>query len=191
MPAQREADRFRSFSRRALLLGGGQLGLFGALAARLYYLQVIAADQYALLADENRINQRILLPERGRIFDRHGVLLAGNRSTYRLHLVPEQAADIPATLAALARLIALPAATIEQVLAEVRRSKAFMPVMVRDDLDWAEVARISIHAPDLPGITMASGVVRNYPDGEPLAHLLVALPHRPRTGRHGDGFEIL
>ena len=69
----REGDRLRVFARRALLLGAGQLGLFGLLAGRLYYLQVVSADEYALLADENRINHRLLPPARGRIFDRHGV----------------------------------------------------------------------------------------------------------------------
>ncbi len=86
----REGDRLRTFSRRALCLGAGQLGLFGLLAARLYYLQVISADQYALLADENRINHRLLPPARGRIFDRHGVPLARNSPTYRVLVTREQ-----------------------------------------------------------------------------------------------------
>ncbi len=75
----REGERLRVFARRAVLLGGAQLGLFAALAGRLYYLQVLSADQYALLADENRINHRLLPPARGRIFDRHGVTLAQQR----------------------------------------------------------------------------------------------------------------
>ena len=68
----------RTFTRRALLLGGGQLALFGALAGRLYYLQAVNADQYSLLADENRINHRLVPPDRGRIVDRNGLPLARN-----------------------------------------------------------------------------------------------------------------
>ena len=59
----RDADRMRVFTRRALILGAGQLALFGGLAGRLYYLQVVDADGYALLADENRIDHRLLPPE--------------------------------------------------------------------------------------------------------------------------------
>src|SRR5918994_5982981 len=101
----RESDRTRVFTRRALLLGAGQLGLFGVLAGRLYYLQVVDADQYALLADENRINHRLLPPARGTVLDRNGVPLARNRPTYRVLVIPEQAKDIAATLHAVGRLI--------------------------------------------------------------------------------------
>src|SRR5688572_33177629 len=104
----REGERLRVFARRAVLLGGAQLGLFAALAGRLYYLQVLSADQYALLADENRINHRLLPPARGRIFDRHGVTLAQNDPTYRVYLIREQTDSIRATLDRLARLIPLP-----------------------------------------------------------------------------------
>lgn len=168
----REAERMRLFTRRALLLGGGQLTLFGALAARLYYLQVVGADQYALLADENRINHRLLPPARGRVFDRHGVPLARNSPTYRVLVVREQAGDLRATLDALARLIALPEERIQEVIAEAKAHRRFVPITVREDLDWAEVSRISIHAPDLAGVTLDAGLLREYPAGEVTAHVL-------------------
>jgi penicillin-binding protein 2 len=168
----RDADRMRTFTRRAALLGGGQLALFSALAGRLYYLQVLNADQYALLADENRINYRLLPPDRGRIVDRHGVPLARNSPTYRVLVVREQTADLRATLRALSRLIALPETRIQEVIAEAQAHRSFVPVTVREDLDWTEVARISIHSPDLPGVTLVSGLVREYPAGELTAHVL-------------------
>ena len=168
----RDSDRARVFTRRALLLGGGQACLFGALAARLYYLQVVNADQYALLADENRINHRVLPPARGQVFDRHGVPLALNRPTYRVLVIPEQAKDVPATLAALGRLIPLSAERIALVLEEVRRRRAFVPILVRDDLNWTEVSRVAINAPGLPGIALDAGLVRQYPMDEVMAHVL-------------------
>src|SRR5918998_454640 len=100
----READRLRTFSRRTALLAGGQLCLFGLLGLRLHYLQVVAADEYALLADENRINHRLLPPARGGLLDRHGQPLARNVPTYLVRVVPEQVTDLEATLQALARL---------------------------------------------------------------------------------------
>src|SRR5918995_4374787 len=122
----RESERMRMFTRRALLLGGSQLTLFTALAGRLYYLQVVDADAYALLADENRINHRLLPPERGRVFDRHGVPLARNSPTYRVLVVREQTTDLCATLRALSRLIALPEGRIEEVIADAQTRRPFV-----------------------------------------------------------------
>src|ERR671919_1749646 len=168
----RESERMRTFTRRALLLGGSQLTLFTALAGRLYYLQVVNADEYALLADENRINHRLLPPERGRVFDRHGVPLARNRRTYRVLVVREQTTDLRATLQALSRLITLPEERIEEVIAQAQARRPFVPIAVREDLNWTEVSRISIHGPDLPGVTLVSGLIRDYPVGDITGHVL-------------------
>lgn len=160
------------FTRRALVLGGSQLTLFAALAGRLYYLQVVNADEYALLADENRINHRLLPPERGRVLDRHGVPLARNSPTYRVLIIREQTTDLRATLQALSRLIALPEGRIEEVIADAHARRPFVPITVREDLNWTEVARVSIHSPDLPGVTLVSGLIRDYPAGDATAHVL-------------------
>jgi penicillin-binding protein 2 len=168
----RDGDRLRTFSRRALLLGAGQLGLFGAIAARLYYLQVVAADQYALLADENRINHRLLAPARGRIFDRHGVPLARNSPTYRVLVTREQTADLRATLGALARLIPVADQRVDEVVVEAARRRGFVPITVREDLTWTELARVEINTPDLPGVSLDAGLLREYPLGPVTAHVL-------------------
>lgn len=168
----READRSRVFARRAVLLGAAKLGLFGAVAARLHYLQVVDAGQYALLAEENRINVRLLPPARGRVFDRNGAPLALNRPTYRVLLVPEQCPDVRATLDRLSRLIPLEPAQIEAVLADARRLRPFIPITVRGELTWTEVSRVAIHTHKLPGISLDAGLVRGYPGGEVTAHVL-------------------
>jgi penicillin-binding protein 2 len=133
---------------------------------------VVNADEYALLADENRINHRLLPPARGCIFDRHGVILARNSPTYRVFVIREQTDSVPATLHRLAQLIPLPQQRVEEVLAEMRRRRPFVPIVVREDLDWTEVSRIAINAPDLPGVALDTGLLRSYPAGEVMAHVL-------------------
>jgi penicillin-binding protein 2 len=167
-----EADRFHTFTRRALVLGGAQLGLFGVLLARLYRLQIEESSSYRLLAESNRVNQRLLVPPRGRILDRGGRPIATNVPTYRVRLVPEQTAGVRSTLARLAELIAIPPARIEDVSAEARTVRSFLPLTVREDLTWDEVARIAVQAPDLPGVLLDQGLLRDYPDGLTLAHVL-------------------
>ena len=75
----RGEDQYRLFSRRAAILVGGKAALLSTLIGRMYYLQVIEADRYQLMAEENRINLRLLTPSRGQIFDRFGVPLAINQ----------------------------------------------------------------------------------------------------------------
>src|SRR5437763_14290147 len=94
---QREINRSKLFTRRAVLLAGGQLALLGTLAARLYYLQVMQSGKFAVLADENRINLSLIAPPRGRILDRFGVPLATNNPNYRGVLVAAAAGGIGAT----------------------------------------------------------------------------------------------
>lgn len=168
----------RTFSRRAALLGGGQLLLLGALAGRMYYLQVIEADRYALLADENRINLRLLAPRRGRILDRFGEPIATNDQNYRAVVVPEQTDDLEATIRALRSIMPIGENERVRILNEIAKKRAFVPVALKENLDWSKVARIELNVPDLPGVSIEVEQSRNYPYGGMAAHVLgyVAAP---------------
>src|SRR5919204_5285337 len=102
---RREAQTGRVFTRRAMILAGAQASVLAALAARLYQLQVVESEHYVVLAEENRMDLRLLAPVRGRIMDRFGVVLADSRQNYQLVIVPEQAGDIVAALDALGTLV--------------------------------------------------------------------------------------
>jgi penicillin-binding protein 2 len=169
---QRENSRSKVFTRRSLLLAGGQLGLLGMLAARLYYLQVMQAGKFAVLADENRINLSLLAPLRGRILDRFGVPLASNNQNYRVVLVAEQAGDIEATLDAIHKLVTLSESDRRRVQRDIHRKHSFVPIVVRANLSWDEVARIEVNVPELPGVAIEQGVTRHYPFGDNAAHVL-------------------
>jgi penicillin-binding protein 2 len=159
-------------TRRAAILGGAQLVFIGALAARMRYLQVEEADQFRLLAEENRINIRLIPPSRGEVFDRNGVRLAQNAPSYRIVIVREDAGDVDDTLRKLARIVRLEEGTIERVKEEMRRSAPFLPVTVASDVTWDEISRVSVNAPALPGITPEVGLSRFYPQGSDFAHVL-------------------
>jgi penicillin-binding protein 2 len=167
-----DADRVRCFGRRALVVGAAQLGLFGVLVGRLHYLQVQEGERLRLLAEDNRISQRLLVPPRGRILDRLGRPIAENVPIYRVRLVPEQAEDVEATLAALARVIPLPPERIAAVTAQAKAVRPFAAVSIRDDLTWDEVTQVAVHTPELPGVLLESGLVRTYPHGPMLAHVV-------------------
>jgi len=168
----RDADRHKLISRRMFMLAAGNGVLISALAGRLYYLQVLESERYSTLADENRINLRLLAPPRGRIVDRLGRPLAVNRQDYRVFLIAEQANDVESTLRALGSLVEISDSERKRVLKELGRKRKFVPVTVRDGLNWEAVARIEVNAPDLPGISIDEGQSRYYPQGEVAAHLL-------------------
>jgi penicillin-binding protein 2 len=182
---KRDLNTHRTFTRRALLLGGAQAALVTGLAARMYYLQVIESEQYKLLADENRINLRLLPPPRGRVLDRTGVELANNQQNYRVVLIAEQADNVAQTLEALAELIPLDAYERSKVLREVKRRRSFVPVTVAENLTWEEFARVNVYTPDLPGIQPDIGETRAYPYGGKMAHVIGyvgAVSERDLTG---------
>jgi penicillin-binding protein 2 len=169
----RHADpRARVFTRRALLLMAGQAGALGVLAARLYHLQVDDGGQYAAQAKDNSVSVRMLAPPRGRVVDRFGVVLAGNRLNWRALLVAEQTRDLGATLDAFSALVPLDPRERARIEREVKRHRRFVPVLVRDFLSWDDMARVQVNAPDLPGIVVDAGTTRLYPLGSQLAHVV-------------------
>lgn len=159
-------------TRRAVLLGTAQLGLMGVLGWRMKELQIDRADQFALLAEENRVNMRLIPPARGLIFDRNGVPLATNEPVYRIVMVREASGDPRGALARLAEVMVLDPEDIERTVAEMERVASFVPVTVRDRVTWDDVARVTANAPALPGITAEVGLSRNYPNGPDTAHVV-------------------
>ncbi len=159
-------------TRRGLMLLTAQVGIIAGLGYRMRELQVEQADTFRLLAEENRINIRLIPPARGLIFDRNSEPLAINRQNYRVTLVREQAGDVTAVLAKLAQLIPLDPDRLEKVEREIRQRSAFVPVTVTEHLTWDEIARVAANAPSLPGVTPEVGLTRFYPLGDTMAHVV-------------------
>lgn len=167
-----EHERAGSFTRRTLLLGVGATALLGGLVARMYQLQILEADKYKTLAEDNRINLQLLPPPRGRIIDRQNIELAGNRPNYRALLVPDQTSSIDESLDLLARFVEVTPKQREKVKRESRTKAGLSAVTAADGLDWNTFSKINLAAPDLPGIVADVGQVRTYPFGVELSHVL-------------------
>jgi penicillin-binding protein 2 len=144
--------------------------------------------RFATLAEENRLSARLLSPPRGRILDRNGQVVAGNRLNWRVLLVAEQTQDIAASLETFSRIVPLTDNERARVERELRRRR-FVPTIVREFLTWEEMARIEVNAPDLPGILIDVGTTRLYPEGEHLAHMVGYVA--PPAERDMDGDPLL
>jgi penicillin-binding protein 2 len=181
---KKESKKTGVFTRRALLLGAGQVGVFGVLAAKLYQVQVEEGARYATLAETNRISARLIAPPRGRILDRFGNVVGGNKLNWRALLMVEETADVSETLDAFAGVVALADHERARIDRELRHRRRFIPLVVREFLTWEDMARIEVHAPDLPGILVDVGTSRLYPEGPTLAHVVgyVAPPSESDMG---------
>jgi penicillin-binding protein 2 len=165
-------DGARRLSRRALLLGTAQLGIIAALGARMASLQVYQADEFRMLAEENRINIGLISPARGLIYDINGVVLADNEQHYTITMTREGAGDVDEILARLNRLVALDPERLEKAREELGSRSPFVPVTVAERVSWQDVARVNVNAPALPGVVAELGRSRSYPQGLDMAHVV-------------------
>ena len=162
----------RIVGRRAVILGGLQLGVGAALLGRMTTLQVEEAQEFLLLAEENRINLHLLPPARGEIFDRKGRLIAGNTSNYSVVIRREEAGDVEEVLARLTALVEIDEDDLERARRAMARTAPFVPVPITDRLSWDELSRIAVNGPALPGIEPQVGLSRIYPMGPDFAHVV-------------------
>ncbi|MEI9931017.1 MAG: penicillin-binding protein 2 [Rhizomicrobium sp.] len=169
----KDKSRYETFTRRTLLVSGGMTAVFALLGGRLYQLQIEDGALYHTAAEDNRVNERLVAPPRGRILDRFAVELANNRRNYRVLLVAEQASSgTEQALDSIARVIQLSDQQKKRVLHDLAINKRFVPVVVAENLSWDEFALINQHLPYLPGVQPDVGETRAYPYGPELSHLL-------------------
>lgn len=172
-------ERQGSFLRRTFVLGG--LTTLGGLAltGRLAQLQVFQASEYATLASQNQFNFRLVPPPRGRILDRNGVVIAGNRPSFRVLVVRDETKDLDQTLDLLGRLLPDTLDRRRSIIRDVNAAPRFSPVPVKSDLTWEEFARVNLYANELPGVMADMNEARFYPFGGSFAHVIgyVAKPN--------------
>jgi penicillin-binding protein 2 len=170
---RKDKSRYATFTRRTLVMTGAMTGVLCALGGRLYQLQIRDGDQYKTASEDNRVNERLVSPPRGRILDRFAVELANNRRNYRLLLVAEQVSGGAAkALDTIAHVIQLTDQQKKRVLRDIAANKKFVPVVVAENLSWEEFALINQHLPYLPGVQPDVGETRSYPFGSELSHIL-------------------
>ena len=165
-------ERQGSFLRRTFVVGGlTTLGVV-ALTGRLAQLQVVQAREYSTLANANQFNFRMVPPPRGRILDRNGVVIAGNRPSFRVLVVRDETKDLDRTLDLLGRLLPDTVERRRAIIRDVNAAPRFSPVPVKSDLSWEEFARVNIYAPELPGVMADMNEARFYPFGGSFAHVI-------------------
>lgn len=170
---EREMGRFRG---RLLAAALFVLALFSLLAARLVYLQVVRHEALATQAEANRIAIVPIVPNRGLIVDRNGVVLATNYSAYTLEITPSRIEGGPAELDTLidqlGQVIEVQPRDRRRFKRLLEESKSFESLPIRTKLSDEEVARFTAQRFRFPGVDVKARLFRNYPLGETGSHLL-------------------
>ncbi len=166
---QREIYYFRL--RLALCLGFVLLLLF-ILLARFVYLQVIKHNHYQTLAESNRISIVPIVPNRGLILDRNGVVLAHNYSGYTLEITPSKVEKLEATIDQLAELVDIQLKDRKRFKKLLAESRNFESLPIRNRLSDEEVARFAAQRYRFPGVEIKARLFREYPYREQTSHLI-------------------
>lgn len=188
-------DRYRTFTRRTAIMATGGLAMIGSLLARMYYLQVIKAEKYTMLADENRISVDLIPPLRGKIYDRFGEVLATNRRNFKVEVVPAQVKekykDIDEALDDLTQYIPISDWRRTKIKRAAARQSRFQPVTVAEHLTFSEFSRVNFHLPYLAGFDAKAGSIREYPHALYFAHVLGYMNEATEEEADDDGDPVL
>ena len=164
-----ESTQFRTRAIAGFLLIAACLSLLGA---RFFFRQVSRHEEFSSRSDSNRISIRRIVPSRGLIYDRNGVLLADNTAAFRLEVVPEQAGNVDAMLGQLGAVVPLSDDDVQRFNALRRTKRPFDSVPLRLKLSEDEIARFSVERWRFPGVDVVPYLTRQYPFGAEFAHVV-------------------
>ena len=166
-----QADLAR-FRRRVLVVGLVVLFAFGLLASRLVYLQMVRHDDLSGQAENNRTAVVPIVPNRGQILDRNGVVLATNYSAYTLEITPSKAAPVEDTINELAKVVDIQPRDRRRFKRLMDDSRNFESLPIRSRMTDEEVARFAAQRYRFPGVEIKARLFRTYPQGETGSHVI-------------------
>ena len=166
-----EADLSR-FRARVVVASLVVLVSFALLASRLVYLQVYRHADLSEQAENNRTAIVPIVPNRGLILDRNGVVLASNYSAYTLEITPSKIANLEETIAALEKVIDIQLRDKRRFKRLREESKNFESLPIRTRLTDEEVARFAAQRFRFPGVDIKARLFRSYPYGELGSHVV-------------------
>jgi len=145
---------------------------FGILAARLFFLQMVKYEHYQTMAENNRISVVPIVPNRGLIYDRNGVILAHNFFVYTLELTPGKIKDVEATIDEIGKLVEVSSVDRKRFKKLRAQSHSFESIPLRTHLNEVEAARFAVNRYRFPGVEIKSRLFRHYPEKSLGSHFL-------------------
>src|SRR5437773_6653980 len=165
------ADRDRFYFRRRLGIAAFMVLIaFAGLFARFLYLQVVQHGHYQTLAETNRIAIVPIVPNRGAVTDRNGIVLAQSYSGYTLEIMPSRVKNLDETIDALAQIVDVQPRDRKRFRKLLEESRNFESLPLRTRLSDEEVARFAVHRYRVPGVEIKARLFRQYPFAAIASH---------------------
>jgi penicillin-binding protein 2 len=155
---------------RLYALGVVIVGVFGTLAMRLWSLQMISGSSYQRQAEENMTSEVSIPAPRGRILDRNGKELVGNRPSLCV-TAPRRVVENPIIVQLLSLVLGIPKGVVRRNLLDDTLG-AQADRIIASDVPMDAVAFIREHQPLFSGVEVVEQTVRTYPHGSLAAHVL-------------------
>ncbi|OYU43188.1 MAG: penicillin-binding protein 2, partial [Burkholderiales bacterium PBB4] len=166
-----EVDLAR-FRTRVFVVSVAVVVCFLLVLARLVYLQVVRHDDLRAQAETNRTAIVPIVPNRGLIQDRNGIVLASNYSAYTLEIIPGKTGNLERTIDELSQVVDITARDRRRFKKLMEETKSFGSLPIRTRLTDAEVAKFAAQRFRFPGVEIRARLFRNYPYGELASHVI-------------------
>ena len=177
---------------RTLMLAALFVVISLILIGRLFYLQILQGAHFFAMAEKNRTAIHLTMPERGKIYDRNGRILADNHKAFQAVLIKEQTESYQQTLDRFKKLVPLEEDEEKRILKEIKYKRAFMPIQVKDNLTNEQMILLQLNAPLLQGIQIEETTIRRYPEKDLASHVVgyVSLLNERDTEVESQWFDL-
>ena len=165
-------NKSRLITRRMFILSAAKISVFFALVARLFYLQISENIKYRSLSDKNRLREWKVVPQRGIIEDYFGNKVASNTQVFQLHMMPEDVPNFEVLFFKLSKIISFDERKKRNLLKRLKKRRPWQPIIISDNLTWAEFSKLNVFLHDLQGIKPIVSVARKYFEDGSTSHLI-------------------
>lgn len=166
------SSKFRTFSRRALIIGGLKLAFFAMVGARYYYLQVNKSDKYSTMSDKNRFKMMVLSPQRGVIYDKNKQVIASSTQHFKLGIDSMAIKNVSGVLADIERVLGRKFEIPEDELKrKINKRQINDYLFVKENLSWSEVAKLTEGSHLMDGADVVEASHREYMYKDAFSHI--------------------
>ncbi len=170
-------ELIKTFNRRTFIITGVKLFALFYLIIKLFKLQVIDYKKYKKQSDKNSLRIRFIIPPRGVIYDRNDIVMASNQRKYFAYIIAEETIknedhSLTQVLRDLSSYLKLQQSDLQTVLSDIENQKKFLPVLIQEDLNWDQMAKLESNHLNLPGVFVEEETIRYYPQKKLGCHLI-------------------
>ena len=184
-----QSENLRRIQRRLIVLRLSVVVVLAILLIRVWYIQIVKGEEYAVLSEQNRVRMVYLKPPRGLIYDRHHNLLANNIPSFNLYVVLSDVDDRQRLREDLSELIGV---SVDDVrVAMEKHHTPRLPLKLKEGLTLKEAAAIESSLAQLPGVVIQAETERSYPQGTVAAHIIGYVGEVSAKGLKEEQFQNL